>query len=302
MAQENRTRAGERAAPAGRAPLGTGFWRLWTSSALSNLADGVFKVVLPLVAIRFTKSPTMIAGLTFALTLPWLLFALPAGALADRLDRRRAMLGANAVRAALLLAITLAVLSDAGSIWVLYAVALCIGAAETIYDTSAQSILPLVVPRGLLSRANGRLHAAELTANQFVGPPLGGLLVPLGAAAAFASPAALWAVAVGVLWLVHGPFRVPRERRTTMRADVAEGLRFLWRHRVLRTLAAMVGVSNLASNATFSILVRWGPPPPCGCRTRASGCCSPPPRPAACSARWSPSGSSGGSAAPARWC
>jgi MFS family permease len=255
MAQEEETRAGQRTAAAGRGPLGTAFWRLWTSSALSNLADGVFKVVLPLVAIRFTKSPTMIAGLTFAVTLPWLLFALPAGALADRLDRRRAMLGANAVRAALLLALALAVMVDAGSIWVLYAVALCIGVAETLYDTSAQSILPLVVPRERLSRANGRLHAAELTANQFVGPPLGGLLVPLGAAAAFASPAALWAVAVGVLWLVHGRYRVLRERRTTMRADVAEGLRFLWRHRVLRTLAVMVGVSNLASNATFSILV-----------------------------------------------
>jgi MFS family permease len=257
MVQEDRARAGERAAPNGRVPLGTAFWRLWTSSALSNLADGVFKVVLPLVAIRFTKSPTMIAGLTFALTLPWLLFALPAGALADRLDRRRAMLGANTVRAALLLALTLAVAADAGSIWVLYAVALCIGVAETLYDTSAQSILPLIVPRERLSRANGRLHAAELTANQFVGPPLGGLLVPLGAAAAFASPAALWAVAVGVLLAVRGPFRVVRERRTTMRADVAEGLRFLWRHRLLRTLAAMVGVSNLASNAVFSILVLY---------------------------------------------
>ena len=257
MAQEEGTRAGDRTAPAGRAPLGAAFWRLWTSSALSNLADGVFKVVLPLVAIRFTKSPTMIAGLTFALTLPWLLFALPAGALADRLDRRRAMLGANTVRAALLLALTLAVAADAGSIWVLYAVALCIGVAETLYDTSAQSILPLIVPRERLSRANGRLHAAELTANQFVGPPLGGLLVPLGAAAAFASPAALWAVAVGVLLAVRGPFRVVRERRTTMRADVAEGLRFLWRHRLLRTLAAMVGVSNLASNAVFSILVLY---------------------------------------------
>lgn len=75
--------------------LGSGYWRLWTSSGLSNLADGTVKVALPLVAIRFTNSPTMIAGLAFALTLPWLLFALPAGVLADRLDRRRAMLGTN---------------------------------------------------------------------------------------------------------------------------------------------------------------------------------------------------------------
>src|SRR5215218_4359717 len=82
--------------------LGAAFWRLWTSSALSNLADGIVKIALPLVALRFTDSPTLIAGLAFVLTLPWLLFALPAGALADRLDRRRSMAVANVVRAALL--------------------------------------------------------------------------------------------------------------------------------------------------------------------------------------------------------
>ena len=241
-------------APSG---LGTRFWQLWTSSALSNLADGVFKVALPLVAIRYTDSPTLIAGLAVALTLPWLLFALPAGALADRLDRRRAMLGANAVRAALLAALGLGVLFDAGSIWVLYAFALCIGVSETIYDTSAQSILPLVVPRDRLSRANGRLHAAELTANQFVGPPLGGFLVALGVTLAFLTPAALWVLAVAALLLVRGGYRVARTERTTMRADVAEGLRFLWRHRLLRTLAVMVGMFNFSSNATFAIFVLY---------------------------------------------
>lgn len=240
-----------------RPPLGIAYWWLWTSSGLSNLADGIFKVALPLVAIRVTDSPALIAGLTFALTLPWLLFALPAGALADRLDRRRAMLVANAVRAGLLAALVLTVLVDRGSIWTLYVVALCIGVAETIYDTSAQSILPQVVARGQLSRANGRLYAAELTANQFIGPPLGGFLVVAGAAAAFATPAGLWAVAVAVLLLVRGRFRIERHQRTTMRADVAEGLRFLWRHRLLRTLAVMVGVFNFASNAAWAILVLY---------------------------------------------
>jgi MFS family permease len=258
MVDDDWTQANDRRMPrAGRPSLGIAYWRLWTSSGLSNLADGVVKVVLPLVAIRFTDSPTLIAGLTFALTLPWLLFALPAGALADRLDRRRAMLGANAVRAMLLVVLVLTVMVDDGSIWVLYVVALCIGVAETIYDTSAQSILPLVVSRDQLSRANGRLYAAELTANQFVGPPLGGFLVAAGAAMAFATPAALWAVAVAVLLLVHGPFRIERDERTTMRADVAEGLRFLWRQRLLRTLAVIVGVFNFASNATWAILVLY---------------------------------------------
>jgi MFS family permease len=258
MAHDHWTQANHRRMPrARRPPLGIAYWRLWTSSGLSNLADGVVKVTLPLVAIRFTHSPTLIAGLAFALMLPWLLFALPAGALADRLDRRRTMLGANTARAVLVAMLALAAMVDSGSIWVLYTVAFCIGVAETIYDTSAQSILPQLVGRDRLSRANGRLFAAELTANEFIGPPLGGVLVAAGAALAFATPAALWAVAVGVLLLVHGRFRVERDQRTTMRADVAEGLRFLWRHRLLRALAVMVGVANFATNAMWAILVLY---------------------------------------------
>ena len=149
------------------------------------------------------------------------------------------------------------VLLGYGSIWALYAVALFVGIAETVYDTCAQSILPQVVPRERLSRANGRLQAAELAANEFVGPPLGGVLVATGIAVAFAAPAGLWAAAVAVLLLVQGQFRVVREHRTTIRADVAEGLRFLWRHRLLRTLAAMTGLFNLATNATFAVFVLY---------------------------------------------
>ncbi|RKS08997.1 putative MFS family arabinose efflux permease [Nocardiopsis sp. Huas11] len=238
-------------------PLGGRFWRLWGASGLSNLADGVLKVALPLAALRLTDSPPLIAGVTFALTVPWLLCALPAGALADRVDRRAAMLGANLARGLALTALALALASGTASIWTLYAVALCVGVAETVYDTAAQSILPQVVPRVRLSAANGRLHAAELTAQQFVGPPLGGLLVALGLLTAFAAPAGLWLVAVGALVTVGGRYRVERAAPATLRADIAEGLRFLWGHRLLRTLAVMVGVSNFATNAVFAVLVLY---------------------------------------------
>jgi MFS family permease len=157
--------------------LGLPFWQLWSASTLSNLADGLVKVALPLVAVTLTDSPGLVAGLTLAVTLPWLLFALPAGVLADRVDRRIAMVTANVVRGAAVAVLAVAVLlgleSSAAAIWALYAVALLLGTAETVYDTSAQSILPQVVPRDRLPRANGRLIAAELTANEFVGPPWG---------------------------------------------------------------------------------------------------------------------------------
>jgi MFS family permease len=241
--------------------LGLPFWRLWSASALSNLADGLVKIALPLVAVTVTDSPALVAGVALAVTLPWLLFALPAGALADRVDRRIAMLTADTVRvaavAALAAAVVLGLASSGAAIWVLYLVALLLGTAETVYDTCAQSILPQVVPRDRLARANGRLIAAELTANEFVGPPLGGLLVAAGVALAFATPAALWAAAVGALLLLRGGFSVPRGERTTLRADVAEGLRYLWRHRLLRTLATMTGLFNLATNATFAVFVLY---------------------------------------------
>ena len=238
-----------------RGPLGASYWKLWTSSGLSNLADGVFKIVLPLLAIQLTQSPTLIAGLTVAATLPWLLFALTAGALADRLDRRKLMLWANLSRAMLPAVLVAVVLLDLGSIWALYVVALMVGVAETLYDTSAQSILPQMVHRDQLSRANGRLYAAELTANQFVGPPLGGLLVGVGVVAGLAVPAALWLAAVCGLLLVPGAFRIEREQKTTLRFDIGEGLRFLWHQKILRTLAVMTGVFNFASSAAFAVLV-----------------------------------------------
>lgn len=234
---------------------GTPFRRLWTSSGLSNLADGAFKVGLPLVAVQTTREPTLVAGLVFALTLPWLVFALPAGALTDRLDRRRTMLWANACRATLLAVLAGAAALGWANIWLLYAVAFAAGVAETLYDTSAQSLLPQLVDRDRLPRANSRLFAVELTANEFVGPPLAGLLVAAGAVVAFTAPAALWLVALVALWSVRGTFKVHREHRTTLRADIAEGLRFLLRHRMLRALAVVVGVFNVASTASGSVLV-----------------------------------------------
>lgn len=255
-----------------RRGLGIVYWRLWSAASLSSLADGILKFALPLVAVGLTRSPALIAGLAFAFTVPWLLFALPAGALADRLDRRRLMLTANCVRAALLAGLLLATVTGWGSIWALYVVAFSVGTAETVYDTSAQSIVPQVVGPDQLSRANGRMYGAELTANEFVGPPLAGFLVAVGAALAFSVPLGLWAVAITALLLVRGRFRVERPP-STLRADIAEGLRFLWRNRLLRTFSVMVGVFNFATQATFSILVLYavGPGSVMGMSAQAFG-------------------------------
>jgi MFS family permease len=224
---------------------------------LSNLADGILKVSLPLIAIGFTQSPTLIAGVAIAASLPWLIFALQAGAISDRYDRRRVMLGANIGRATLMGLVAAAVALDVANIWLLYVVAFFLGIAETLYDTSAQSILPQVVDRALLPRANGRLYTIELAANEFVGPPLGGFLVAAAGALSLATSSATWLVAAVVLLLLTGSYKTDHDRSTTIRAEIREGLRFLAHHRVLRTMAALTGLANLGTSAMFAVFVLY---------------------------------------------
>jgi MFS family permease len=238
--------------------LGNRFWRLAVSGGASNLADGVFKLALPLAAIAFTRSPTLVAGLELVRSLPWLLFALPVGALADRLDRRRTMIVANLVRTSLVAVLAMVLQTGSGSIALLYIVAFGTGVAEVFYDTSNQSILPNLVDREQLGRANSRLGAIELGTQQFVGPPLAGLLVGLALAAAFWTTTALWVIAIGALWALRGTFRPKRTTApATVRTDIAEGVRFLMSRPTLRTMAMMVGVANLAASATGAVLVLY---------------------------------------------
>jgi MFS family permease len=237
--------------------LGRNFSKLLAASGFANLADGVFWVALPLLAVQLTRSPLLIAGVTIAARVPWLL-APVAGALADRLDRRQTMIRVNLVRTVLLGGLALAVAVDVATLAMVYAVALALGVAETLFDTSAQSLLPAIARRDDLSRANSRLFAVELVANTFIGPPLGGLLAALGLAVAVGAPAAAYLVGAGFLALIAGSYRAAGAApagSTRLRDEVAEGLGFVWRHPVLRPLAIMLGVENMAFAATYSVLV-----------------------------------------------
>lgn len=231
------------------------FWRLLSASSISNLADGVLAIALPLVAIGITRSPIAIAGLSTAVALPWLLFSLLAGALVDRLDRRRILVVANLGRGALAVLLTAAMVLDVASMPLLYVVAFTLGTIETLADTTSQTILPGIVGTGQLTRANSRLFAVELGANQFVGPPLGGLLITLGAGVALGSPALLWVAAGLLLMRLPAVERPARAAGSTLRSEIAEGLRFLGGHRVLRRFAVMVGGFNFAASATSAVLV-----------------------------------------------
>jgi MFS family permease len=244
-------------------PLGRNFAKAVVASGFANLADGVLWVALPLLAVQLTRSPLLIAGVTVAARLPWLL-APVAGAFADRLDRRQSMLRVNLVRTVLLGGLALAVAADLATLAMLYAVAVLLGIGETLFDTSAQSLLPALVSRDDLTRANSRLYAVELVANEFIGPPLGGLLAAAGLAIALGLPAAAYLVGAGCLALIVGSFRAVGAGpagSTRLRDDIAEGARFVWRHPVLRPLAIMLGVQNMAFSAAFSIFVLFAVDP-----------------------------------------
>jgi MFS family permease len=250
--------------------LGRNFWRLWTASTFSNIADGALRTALPLVAVTLTRSPSLVAGVSVAFGLPWLVFALQAGAMADRFDRRRTMVLVNFGRAGLLLLLAALTAADGLGLAVIYAVAFTLGIGETLFDTSAQSILPSMVDRTALSSANSRLYGAEVIGNQFAGPPLGGVLVGVAAWVAFGFSGLTWALAGLLLLAVRGSYRpAARAEKVTLRSDIAEGLRYLLAHRLLRTMAVVTGVSNLGHAAAGSILVLYAVGPQSAMRLEA---------------------------------
>jgi MFS family permease len=231
---------------------------MYASSATSNLADGIGRTALPLLAASYTRDPVLVAGLTTFAFLPWLLFALVSGALVDRSDRRYAMSAANAVRALSLGALALVTALHVGSIAVLYVVAFLLGTAETVYDSATRALLPQVVVRRDLDRANSLLTVEESLGQQFVGSPAGSALFALAATLPLALNSAGFAVAALLILTVRGVRRPERPAvRTSVRADVAEGVRWLWRHRFLRGLTLVSGATCLVNSMVNGVLVLY---------------------------------------------
>jgi MFS family permease len=238
----------------GPGKLGRNFGRVWSAAGCSNLGDGIVKVALPLFAVQLTDSPAGVAGVAVASYLPWILLSLPAGALADRLDRRSTMLAVNLLRTGVVGGLALLATYDVGGLATVYIAAFALGAGETLFDTSAQSLLPAVVDRTTLTRANSRLFALEQTTNEFIGPPLGGWLTGLGIAYSLATSSVLFLTAALLLATLTGSYKMPRPAGTTMRAEIVEGVRFLYGRLLLRTTVIVVAILNLVGMATQGVL------------------------------------------------
>lgn len=233
------------------------YWSLWTASTASNLGDGVVLAALPLLAASLSQDPVAVSGVTIAAFMPWLLFGLLAGVVVDRVNRRLIMWTADVGRAVVVGLLAAAVMTDRASLWLIYAVVLLLGIGETLFDTAAQTVLPAIVETDQLESANGLLFGAQITANGFAGPPLGGLLFAAAVAAPFAVDAATFVVSAVLVGRLRGSLDVVRERKTTVLADVREGLSYLWRHRIIRAFAIGAAVINLGHAAEFSVIVLY---------------------------------------------
>ncbi|MFE9887405.1 MFS transporter [Streptomyces scopuliridis] len=234
-----------------------GFGRLWSAAVVSRFGDALRTAALPLLAASLTDDPLLIASVTACGYLPWLLFGLLGGALADRVDQRRAMWSVDLVRGALMAAFAAAVALGQASIALLLALAFILTTLQTLFDNAATALLPSLVPRQALGSANARLMTGQQIAGGFLAAPLVPVLLLVGVAMPHAANALTYGVAALLIVSLRAepPERAPRKTGSTLRGEIAEGIRVLWRDRTLRGLCLATTLLNIGMGAVIATLV-----------------------------------------------
>jgi predicted MFS family arabinose efflux permease len=233
------------------------FNRLAWSNLAAQSAEQVALAAAPIVAVLLLGVGEGQTGLLqTALTLPFILFAIPAGMLADRISRRWLMAGSEALRAASLLGILLLIwlgLLTLPLLALLGFVAVC---GTVAYSVAAPALVPSLVSPGLLPAANARIELARTVAFAS-GPALGGVLVGwVGAAPAFGFAAALSVGAVVLLSGIYEPAREPAPQRHPLQ-EIREGAAFVWNHSLLRPVFITQFIFNTASFLVLAVFVPY---------------------------------------------
>lgn len=242
----------------GGARLDRRFAVLWTSSTASAFGTGLATVATPLFVASQSRDPLLVSSAAAVTWLPWLLFALPGGVLVDRVDRRRLMVLVDCLRAVAMAGLVAAVLLHTAALAVLLAVLFLVSTGEVIERSAGQALVPALVPRDRLERANGWLFGGAMVGQQMVAGPLGGWLFALAAAAPFMANAATFLLSAVVLSLLTGSFRASpaaTDAARSVRREVLDGLRWLVHQRLLRTMALLIGLLNVTLTAALAILV-----------------------------------------------
>ncbi|MFI6545918.1 MFS transporter [Streptomyces prunicolor] len=234
-----------------------GFGRLWSAAVISRFGDALRTAALPLLAVRLTDDPLVIASVTACGYLPWLLFGLLGGAVADRVDQRRAMWAVDLVRGLLVACFALAVGLGHASIPLLLALAFCLTTLQTLFDNASTALLPSLVDREALGSANARLMTGQQLAGGLLAGPLVPLLLTAGAFMPFAADASTYLLAAALVASLRTrpPEREPRPAGSTLRTEIAEGLRALWGDRALRAVCVATLLCNIGMGALIATLV-----------------------------------------------
>ncbi|MFC4016996.1 MFS transporter [Micromonospora sp. GCM10011542] len=242
--------------------MGTSFARLWAASTLSALGSGLATVAAPLFVASRTDDPLVVAAASAVAWLPWLLFALPGGVLVDRMDRRRLMIVIDLVRVVALAVLAAAIMTGQAGVALLYAVLFVVNTGEIVFRAASQAMLPTVVSRERLERANGWLGGGTTLMHGMLAGPLGGFLFVLAAGSPFLVNAVTYALSAVLVALIGGDFRAVATapdggltRTRSVRAEIVEGFRWLAHQRLLRTMAVLIGLLNVTLTAALAVLV-----------------------------------------------
>lgn len=236
-----------------RANLPAAYWRLFVATGIDNIGNGAYVAAVPLLAVSLTHDPRLVTAITTAAFLPWLLVSLPAGALVDRHDRAGMMWRAQLTAGVLVSVTAVLVALESIDIGILAVLAFGLGTCDVVFSNAAQAVLPEIVPASLLHRANGNQQAMITAGQQFVGPPVGSSLFSVAAALPFGVDALSFFVSASLVRSL--PRRPAEHERPSMRAAMRSGLAWLRRHRLMRTLAMLLGVNTFCGQMANAILV-----------------------------------------------
>jgi len=246
-------------APAPVEKLGGAFNRLWGAAVTSNLADGIARLAIPLAAVALTKDPVTIALFTALAYVPWLLFGVPAGMIVDHFDRRRVMAVANGARFLAAAGVALFIATDNISVLVLAIATAVFGVGETLYDNATSAIIPSVVRKEGLDKANGLIQAAQVGVDMFVATPISGVLYSLAVILPMVVGGAGYLVAAALVLTLPLSAAHARHESGEKVAPVPlkEAVAFVWHHRYLRALVlftTVIGTAFALAQAVTALL------------------------------------------------
>ena len=253
------------------------YQKLFTANVLSNLGNGVSAVAYPWIASSITRSPLLLSIIGLMASLPWLVFSLPAGVFIDRFARRSIIVFTDVIRGIVTLIVAISIWGNRSNIHIVKNIAksatihthtglyilllvatFLLGAAEVLGNGASQTFIPLIVETEHLETANGRMWTAESLMQNFIGPPLASVLLGISVFAPLAFDGASFFASAGLIGLIASSMIKKQDIsrvKKDFRAELKEGMSWLWHHPFLRSLAIILGSINAINALSFSVFI-----------------------------------------------